>query len=298
MRGRAYWEGRTEQLFEAQDKRNADLDKRLVAEYNRTAASIEKDIASYYTKYGQDDVVKYRKLVKSLSKRERDLLYQNYEKFAEVYPKYMHLMPVRKSIYKLNRLEGLQLAVRQNLLELGAIEQAEFNKALGTAYQQGYLSTMKGLRNSNAFFSVNNSALERTLNARWINGENFSDRIWRNKEKLINTLNTEVRDAFIRGEGYTKMRRIVQQRAMVGEFDARRLIETESAFMMNQANGQAFQDEGILKYENSAVLDSKTSEICQAMNGEQFLFSEARVSENYPPYHSFCRTIVIPVENG
>lgn len=134
------------------------------------------------------------------------------------------------------------------------------------------------------------------MNTRWIQEKNFSDRIWDNKEKLINTLNTEVRDAFIRGEGYGRMRKIIRHRTGVGAYDARRLVETEAAFMMNQANGQAFQDEGITRYENTNVMDSKTSDICREMHGEQFDFEEARVGENYPPYHSFCRTVVVPVE--
>lgn len=296
-KSKAYWEGRTEQLFNAQDKRNATTMNRLGKEYDRTASAIDKDIASYYTKYGKDDVIEYRKLVKRLNKSERDLLYQNYDAFVDKYPQHARLMPVRESIYKLNRLEGLQLSTRQNMLELGAIEQVEFDKALKTAYGNGYLSTMRGLQNSEAFFSVQDEILEQTLNNRWINGENFSDRIWGNKEKLINTLNTEVRDAFIRQDSYAKMKSILQHRAGVGQYDARRLIETEASFIMNQANGQAFQDDGIKRYENSAVLDGDTSEICKAMDGQKFLFTEARVSENYPPYHSFCRTIIIPVEN-
>lgn len=152
VKRQGYWEERAIQLYDAQDKRNATFNRRLEKEYNRTAAAIEKEGAAYYSKYGKEDVVEYRKLVKALSKRERDLLYQDYKKFADKYPKYVHLMPVRESIYQLNRLEGLQLSIRQNLLELGAIEQAEFERVLKTAYQQGYLSTMRGLQNSNAFF--------------------------------------------------------------------------------------------------------------------------------------------------
>lgn len=296
-RGKAYWENRTEQLYNAQDRRNAATNRRLADEYNRTVASIDRDIAAYYTAHSVDDVVEYRQLVKKLNKSERDLLYQNYDAFVEKYPQHAHLMPVRESIYRLNRLEGMQLSVRQNMLELGVIEQEEFEKALKTAYKRGYLSTMRGLRNTEAFFSVQDTVLEQTLNRRWINEENFSDRIWGNKERLIRTLNTEIRDAFIRQDSYAQMKRILQHRMDVGAYDARRLIETEAAFMMNQANGKAFQDEGINRYENSAVLDSRTSDICEAMDGERFLFSEARTGENYPPYHSFCRTIIIPVEN-
>ncbi|MDE0582230.1 minor capsid protein [Planococcus sp. A6] len=297
MASRNYWDKRMSQLLDAQDKKDLKFTRKMAKEYDRTAAAIDKDIAAYYAKYAVEDVIEYRKLVERLSKDERDLLYKNYDAFAEKYPEYKSLMPIRESIYRLNRLEGLQISIQQHLLDLGAIEQEEFRKHLTAAIETGYLSTMRDLQNSTSFFGLNSAVLEKTLNSRWVNEENFSDRIWGNKQKLVRSLNSEVRDAFIRGEGYAAMTKIIQNRTGVGKYAAKRLVMTESAFMMTQANGQAFMDEGILRYGCSAVGDSKTSEFCQNIDGKEFLFKEAKVGINYPPFHSFCRTTVYPVEN-
>ena len=137
-----------------------------------------------------------------------------------------------------------------------------------------------------------------TLNAKWINGQNFSDRIWANKEKLIYTLNQEIRDGIIRGDDYRQMARIIQNRLEVGANESLRLIATESAFVMNQANKQAFMDAGIQRYQITAVLDHRTSPTCRRLNGEIFEFQGAKVGVNYPPFHPFCRTTVIPIENS
>lgn len=294
----SYWEKRMEQLYNAQDKKNNALDKKLRKEYHRLEESIKKDIASYYQKYGTDNVIQYRQLVLSLSQSERDLLYKDMETFAKRYPQYAGLMPIRESIYKLNRLEGLQLSIRMKMVELGAFEQEGFEKLLMKAYERGYLSTMKGLDNAPSFFSVNDIFLQQTLNQKWIDGGNFSSRIWTNKEKLINTLNSEIRDAIIRGDDYKQMSKIIQNRLGVGANDAYRLVVTESAFVMNQANKQAFMDAGIERYEITAVLDHRTSPICKHLNGQQFNFKDAKVGVNYPPFHPFCRTTVVPIENG
>lgn len=294
---KSYWEKRMEQLYQAQDKKNAKFDKKMRKEYLRLEANIQKEVASYYAKYGKDDVIEYRKLVLSLSAAERDLLYKDYEEFARRNPKYMHLMPVRESIYQLNRLEGLQLNIRMQMVELGAFEQEGFERLLRQAYESGYLSTMKGLQNSPSFFSMNEIALQKTLNEKWINSANFSDRIWANKEKLINSLNTEIRDAIIRGDDYRQMSRIIRHRTGVGAYDSMRLVVTESAFVMNQANKQAFIDEGIKRYEISAVMDGRTSPTCKNLDGEEFEFKDAKAGVNYPPFHSFCRTTAIPKEN-
>ena len=288
----------TAQLFAAQDKQNHRLDKQLRKEILRIEADIRKEIARYYQEYGKENVIEYRHLVQNLSQSEIDLLYQDYEAFAKKYPQYAHLMPVRESIYRLNRLEGLALSIRLKMVELGAFEQEGFEKLLREAYENGYLSTMKGLEHAPSFFHINESVMRMTLNAKWINGQNFSDRIWVNKEKLIYTLNQEIRDGIIRGDDYRQMARIIQNRLEVGANESLRLIATESAFVMNQANKQAFMDAGIQRYQITAVLDHRTSPTCRRLNGEIFEFEGAKVVANYPPFHPFCRTTVIPIENS
>lgn len=292
-----YWEKRMIQLYAAQDKKNNAYDKKLRKEYLRIEEGIKKEIASYYQKYGTEDVLQYRKMVLNLSESERDLLYKDYETFARKHPQYMHLMPVRESIYKLNRLEGLQLSIRMQMVELGAFEQEGFERLLKEAYERGYLSTMKGLNNASSFFSVNDIALQQTLNEKWINSGNFSDRIWGNKERLINALNTEIRDGIIRGDDYKQMARIINNRTGIGAKDSMRLVATESAFVMNQANKQAFMDAGIERYEITAIMDRRTSPVCRGLDGQQFAFQGAKAGVNYPPFHPWCRTTTVPIEN-
>lgn len=294
---KSYWEHRMEQLYNAQDKRNNRFEKRLRKEYHRLEENIRKEIAAYYQMYGEKNVIEYRKLVQQLSPKERELLYEDYQEFSRRNPEYMHLMPIRESIYRLNRLEGLLLSIRMHMVELGAFEEEGYRKLLEAAYRKGYLSTFKGLQNVPAFFTLNEKTLEQTLNEKWINGENFSDRIWANKEKLINMLTNEIRDGFIRGDDYKQMSALISHRLNVGANEALRLIATESTFVMNQANKQAFIDAGIERYEYTAILDSRTSPMCEEMNGEIFKFEEAKVGINFPPLHPWCRSTIIPLEN-
>lgn len=298
MDNQSYWENRMIQLYDSQDKRNNAFDKKMRKQYLSMEESFKKEIASYYQKYGKDNVIEYRQLVLALSQNERDLLYRDYQEFARRNPQYMKLMPIRESIYNLNRLEGLQLNIRMQMVELGAFEQEGFDKLLKEAYEKGYLSTMKGLDNAPSFFSVNNIAMQQTLNEKWINGGNYSDRIWANKEKLINTLNNEIRDSIIRGDDFRQMSKLLQNRLEVGANDSLRLIVTESAFVLGQANKQAFMDALIERYKITSVMDKRTSPTCIHLNGQVFNFKDAKVGVNYPPFHSWCRTTVVPIENS
>ena len=298
VHSKEYWERRQIDLFAKQDKNDDKFVGKMVKEYDRVATNLEKEIAQYYARFSKDDVIEYRQMVQQLSETERTLLYQNYDAFINKHPDLRHLMPVRQSIYNLNRLEGLQLSTQQQLLELGIIEQSEFNKTLTKAYENGYLSSMKGLDNAQVFFRVDPLVMQATLDSKWLDGNNYSDRIWDNKTKLINTLNNEIRDGLIRGDSYNSMIKTLRHRTDVGLSDSTRLVRTESAYILNEANAKAFQEAGILEYEITAVMDARTSPTCRSLDGERFSFKERVVGATAPPFHPWCRSTTIPVENN
>ena len=298
VHSKEYWERRQIDLFAKQDKNDDKFVAKMAKEYDRVARNLEKEIAQYYARFSKDDVIEYRQMVQQLSETERTLLYQNYDEFMNKHPDLRHLMPVRQSIYNLNRLEGLQLSTQQQLLELGVIEQSEFNKTLTKAYENGYLSSMKGLDNAQAFFRVDPLVMQATLDSKWLDGNNYSDRIWDNKTKLINTLNNEIRDGLIRGDSYNSMIKTLRHRTDVGLSDSTRLVRTESAYILNEANAKAFQEAGILEYEITAVMDARTSPTCRSLDGERFSFRERVVGATAPPFHPWCRSTTIPVENN
>lgn len=78
------------------------------------------------------------------------------------------------------------------------------------------------------------------------------------------------------------------------EYEAYRLLHTEGSFMMEQGTLAAYKQEGIDKYQILATLDNKTSDICQAQDGEIYSAAKAVTGLNYPPFHIFCRTTTVP----
>lgn len=80
---------------------------RLLRQYEAEAAKLEREIAAYYKRYGEDNIVKYADLFKKLPDSDIMLLIQRMDEFEKKYPEYADLMPIRESIYKLNRLEGV-----------------------------------------------------------------------------------------------------------------------------------------------------------------------------------------------
>lgn len=61
---------------------------------------------------------------------DRKLLMEKMDEFAEKYPQYAHIMPIRESIYKMNRLEGLQYSIRMQQIEIGAVNNEQIRAHL------------------------------------------------------------------------------------------------------------------------------------------------------------------------
>ena len=72
-------------------------------------------------------------------------------------------------------------------------------------------------------------------------------------------------------------------------------METESAFFDSESERQCCEDFGVEKYRYLAVLDMKTSDICQELDNKVFLEKDRQVGVNAPPMHPFCRSTTAPV---
>lgn len=295
-KNKSYWIERQKQWIKNQDKADTALSNKLKRHYQKTAKEIEKDIAVYYQKYGEDNIIEFRTMMKRLDKADRDLLFQSMDEFADKYPDYKHLMPVRESVYKLNRLQGLSYSTQMQLLELGVYEQMEMEKYLEGVYATHYSNMAKELGMGTSFSNVNSQTIRDTIFTKWVSGENFSDRIWSNKNKLLSHLTTKYRDGLARGDNYDKLSKAITDRFGVGAYDAKRLVWTESSFVLNQAHAQPYEDAGVKEYEINAIMDSRTSDICRNLDGERFKFKGMEVGENHPPFHPWCRTVVLGVD--
>ena len=133
------------------------------------------------------------------------------------------------------------------------------------------------------------------LDSHWL-GSNYSERIWSDTEALAKRL-----EQLFTVESMTGMSEFEMAKTIASEFDrsigvAKRLIRTEANYMANQAKLKAWQDRGVEQYMLVAVLDLRTSKICQEKDHKIYLVSEAVVNGKegtYPPFHPWCRTIAV-----
>ena len=188
-----YWERRQRELNQALEKDEAKLKKRLSSFYDTECRKLEKEIAAYYSQYGENNVIAYRRLMESLPEEDKRLLLERMDDFAEKYPEYAHLLPVRESIYKLNRLEGLQQSILLQQLEIGAVNEEEIRKHLEKQAARNANAAAETMGFGKNFYAENSQLVRQVVNTAWCNGKNFSQRIWDNVEKLAGYLRSEER---------------------------------------------------------------------------------------------------------
>lgn len=293
-----YWEKRQQQLNKQMENDEEKLKKRLSSYYDTEYRKLEKEISSYFHKYGADNILEYRQLMQSLSDDDKKLLIERIDEFIGKYPEYEQLVPVRESIYKLNRLEGLQYSIRMQQYEIGAITNEELKKHLERQAMRGANAAAEAMGFGKNYYVNNTNISKMFVNIPWSNGKNFSQRIWENAEKLSNYLNTDVAQALARGDSYDKIVRNLRKRFIdVSKSDAYRLIYTEGTYVMAESSMYPFTED-FDKYRLSTVGDGKVCSICAGVANEVFDIKDRKPGVNFPPLHPWCRcTFTIEVDD-
>ena len=285
----SYWTDRQEQLKRTAEKDEAALKKRLEKFYDAEFKRLDKEIAAYYQQYGEDNVIAYRRLLQSLSEEERTLLMERMGDFAEKYPQYADLMSVRESIYRLDRLQGLQYSVYMTQAEIAGYTDEQMKPYLTKLSQKGLNYGMETLGFGKNFYSINSDVVKQFVDTPWCNGENFSTRIWNDTQKLAQYLSTDIAQGFARGDSYDRLVRNLQQRfSRVNRRDAYRLIYTEGTYVMAESSMQPFTED-FEQYRISTARDGLVCPICRGISDKVFKISERQPGTNFPPFHPWCR---------
>lgn len=297
MQSDTYWSKRLQELDVSFSKDEKRLFSELSKYYEQEYAALDKEIAAYYAKYGEENVIAFRTLLLELPDADKQLLLQNMDEFAKQYPEFADLLPVRESIYKLNRLEGLQTSIVLQQLKIGAIEQAKFREHFEKQALKYANYAAEQLGFGTNFYRIDSEMLQVVIGNPWCNGKDFSERIWANREALAQTLQNEIANGLIRGEDYKTMSRILQQKfENTSQKQAERLVFTEDTYLSNEAKIRPFErNAAYTHYEYLCVEDHRTCETCRALSGQTFEISKRNAGLNFPPMHPWCRCTVMPV---
>lgn len=312
MKNSEYWKKRFELLEQSQNsiglKCYADIEK----QYRETQKQIEGQLLAWYMRFADNNKITLQEARKMLTSRELEEFkwdvheYIRYGEENAINGTWIKQLENASSRYHISRLEALKIHIQQSFEVMFGNQLDSIDKTMRNVYTSGYYHTayeiQKGVGVGWDFATLDDKTISKVINKPWaVDGKNFSERIWGNRQKLVKELNTELTRNIILGQDPQKAIDAIARKMKTSKTNAGRLVMTEEAFFSSAAQKDSFNELGVEKYEIVATLDSHTSEICRDMDGKGrnekepfFYMSEYEIGVTAPPFHIWCRTTTVP----
>ncbi len=300
-----YWQHRFKQIEESQHNMGLQCYADIEKQYRMIQHQLETQINAWYGKFATNNGITLQEAKSMLINRQLEELkwdinqYIKYGRENAVNGQWMKQLENASARYHISRLEALKLQTQQSLEVLFDNQLDNVDRAMRNIYTSGYYHTayeiQKGVGIAWNFATLDDKQISKVLYKPWAaDGKDFSSRIWTNKIKLVNELNTTLTQNIILGRDPQKAIDEIARKMKVSKTNAGRLVMTEEAFFSSAAQKDCFKELDVEQYEIVATLDSHTSDICRNMDGQHFNMSQWEVGVTAPPFHVNCRTTTIP----
>lgn len=198
--------------------------------------------------------------------------------------------PTPADLYKLDTYWQLQAQLRAELQELGDKQAVLLSKNFELHFFEIYYSF--GIPGEQAFSTIDKAGATQLINQIWCaDGKSWSQRIWNNTERLLETLNESLVECVVAGKKTSELKDMLQERFGVSYSRADSLVRTEMAHIQTQAATQRYKDYGLQEVEIWADEDERRCEICGKLHEKRYpLGAQVPI-----PAHPRCRCCVIPV---
>lgn len=276
-----------------------DYLKRLDSIYNEAMKQIDTKLGSVYARYAENNKLTlkqaYKRLSKAMEKNYKNDIMDYIAKAKSGDPKWQKYLLDQSLMHQHSVLDQLRTEYRNIVYNIDMQETGgKFLEKVYTNANYYAQYTSNGSSKEEVFAHVDQEKIKRLLTENWTGGGNFSQLIWKNKEQLVQALDDIVIKGLAVGDGYDKMSKELAKRMDVSVKAAKRLIMTESARMDNEGLLEHYRNTGVEQLVFVATLDSKTSEICRAMDGTIINVEDAHIGLNVPPLHPYCRSVISP----
>lgn len=291
----SYWHSRQTLADAAMEKDERALSIRVHNAYESELRRLNREIAEYYQRYGENGVLEYRRLMETMDPSDRELLIRDCDEFLRQHPNMQSIVDVRKSIYQLNRLEGLQASARLHLYQAtGDVVQRIDNHIMRQSLR-GANTAAEAMGFGRSFYSMDSDAVRRFVDTVWTGNTSYSQRIWDNTETLASYVAQDMSKALARGDSYQRIAKALEKRFVdVPQSSLMRLVYTEGTYVSRMAQVEELKREGFDSYTIEVVHDERACEECEGVNGSTFRFDDMQVGVNFPPLHPYCRCQIAP----
>lgn len=301
-----YWEKRQTELMKRLEKGTEKTINSLVQSYEQTTKNINKEIVKIYNNFAKDTGLSKKTLTQLLSSRETEQYYKN---LLQVIKNNITDENIKKKLlakynapayaYRISRYEQLQQNIDLELKKLANIEQQiteiRYVDTIKEGYYHNIYNVQKAIGVGFNFSQIDDKTINLLLNEKWTDNANFSQRIWKNSEKLGNYLRTHLTADTMSGKSIQKIASELSDNMKVGLYNATTLVRTEVNHFANEAEMLSYEELGIEKYRFIATLDNVTCKHCAELDNKIFDLNDRQPGKNYPPIHpnDRCTTVAV-----
>lgn len=232
----------------------------VLKQYKQSKGNIEQFIANLFMRYGDNGELDYDEY---LRKHERNTI--------------AHI------IDEANTIATIESSIA--VIVLGAVMNHTYNKS---AYH-----IERNLKVGINFKLLRPEFITTAINYNW-SGIPFLERIWSNRESLVRSLRQELATGLKNGESIDKMARRINKQFNVKAYESKRLMRTESARIIGEAQEQIYEDSKVVKEVMwLATLETNTCDECGSLDSKRFRLDDDNKPTN--PLHPNCKCCYVPI---
>ncbi|WP_018923855.1 phage head morphogenesis protein [Salsuginibacillus kocurii] len=200
-------------------------------------------------------------------------------------------------------LQDLEEQIAEQTNQLGELDVEISERTLKRSYSEGYYRTAyhleRGMSGGGSFGLLRPEMVEQAVNMP-IEGKMFSDRIWDNKDKLIERTRGLLERSMVDGADPAKLARELTKQFNTSAYESARLVQNEVARCTREAADSMYKNSNVVnELMFDSTLDSDTSDTCRELDGTRYSIDEIDTKPQIPSdTHVGCRSDYIPVVDG
>lgn len=300
-----YWQQRFLQMENAQNDKSIKKVNEIQKQFEKAQAAVEEKLNAWYQRFARNNAVSMAEAKRMLSAKELKEFKWSVEEYIkhgeenELGGKWRKELENASARVHISRLEALKVHIQQEIEKLYGNCTDSIDKHIKESYLTDYYHTVfeiqKGTGIGYSFEGIDSRLINNIIIKPWAVDEiNFSDRLWKNKTKLINTLHNALSRMCITGEGPDRAISEIAKEMNASRRQASTIVMTESAAFANEARRDCMKKLGVEQFEVVETLDSRTCDICGNMDGRHYNMSDFQIGVTAPPFHPNCRGCTVP----
>ena len=304
-----YWEKRAERLKLEQMSKAEKVNVELKDVYSYTLKRLKQDVNGWYERFATENDISLATARTILDKGELKEFkmtlkeYTDQAKRLDLSKEHIQMLSNASIRQRLTRAQELYVYTAHHVEKLAKEQELQLTNLLKNVYEDSTYKTAYQVQQMQERYShfdkVSKEEIAQAISKPWArDGKDFSSRIWDNKNLLLHSLQTEITQSLILKEGTDSLSNRIVKRLNVSYNNARRLVETETAYIQERASFDVYDELEVEKYQILATLDNRTTDICRHLDGEIFDKKDAKIGVTAPPFHCYCRTTTIPYIGG